>query len=106
MAGVIEGLRVYPDRMARNLDQLGGLVNSQRILLALTQGGMSREDAYRTVQEKAMQVWTEGKDFQSLLKADPTVAAHLPATAIDECFDNSYHSKQVEALFERVFAES
>ena len=70
--------------MARNLDQLGGLVNSQRILLALTQGGMSREDAYRTVQEKAMQVWTEGKDFQSLLKADPTVAA----------------------LFERVFAES
>ena len=106
MAGVIEGLRVYPDRMARNLDQLGGLVNSQRILLALTQGGMSREDAYRTVQEKAMQVWTEGKDFQSLLKADPTVAAHLPATAIDECFDNSHHSKQVDALFERVFAES
>ena len=106
MAGVIEGLRVYPDRMARNLDQLGGLVNSQRILLALTQGGMSREDAYRTVQEKAMQVWTEGKDFQSLLKADPTVAAHLPATAIDECFDNSYHSKQVDVLFERVFAES
>ena len=106
MAGVIEGLRVYPDRMARNLEQLGGLVNSQRILLALTQGGMSREDAYWTVQEKAMQVWTEGKDFQSLLKADPTVAAHLPATAIDECFDNSYHSKQVDVLFERVFAES
>ena len=109
LAGLIENLLVYPDNMKRNLDLLGGLHNSQRVLLALTQAGMSREDAYATVQRNAMQVWQHRGDraglFAQLLKADPEVSARLSAGDIDAMFDDFYHLKHVDALFERVFGQ-
>ncbi|WP_366553123.1 adenylosuccinate lyase [Aquibaculum sediminis] len=101
LAGVMEKLLVYPDQMQRNLDRLGGLVNSQRVLLALTQAGVSREDAYRLVQRNAMKVWLEGRDFRAELEADPEVV--LDAADLDACFDPSYHTKRVDQIFERVF---
>ncbi|MCZ6814715.1 MAG: adenylosuccinate lyase [Alphaproteobacteria bacterium] len=104
--GVIEKLLVYPENMRRNLDQLGGLVFSQRVLLALTQKGMSREDAYQAVQRNAMLVWENGQDFQAALAADSDVAAHLDTTEIDELFDLSYHTKHVDTIFERVFTDA
>ncbi len=104
--GVIEKLLVYPENMRRNLDQLGGLVFSQRVLLALTQKGMSREDAYQTVQRNAMLVWENGQDFQAALAADSDVAAHLDTAALDELFDLSYHTKHVDTIFERVFTDA
>ena len=79
-------------------------MHSQRVLLALTQAGMSREDAYRTVQEKAMQVWTADGDFQALLLEDATVVEHLSREGITACFDNAYHLQHVETIFARVFA--
>jgi adenylosuccinate lyase len=89
--------------MRANLDKLGGLVHSQRVLLALTQAGMSREDAYRAVQRNAMPVW-EGKGrFLDLLKADAEVAKHLPAPQLEALFDEAYHTKHVETIFARVF---
>ena len=103
MAMVIEKLLVYPEAMQRNLDQLGGLVNSQRVLLALTQAGLSREDAYKAVQENAMKVWAGDGDFLALLQSDPKVAEKVPAADLEACFDPTYHSKQVEAIFARVF---
>jgi adenylosuccinate lyase len=105
MSGVIEKLRIYPENMQRNLDQLGGLVFSQRVLLALTQKGMSREDAYQAVQRNAMLVWEEGQDFQAALAADPDVAAQLDAAGLAELFDLSYHTKHVNTIFERVFGD-
>ena len=104
--GVIEKLLVYPENMRRNLDQLGGLVFSQRVLLALTQKGMSREDAYQAVQRNAMLVWENGQDFQAALATDSDVAAHLDTAALDELFDLSYHTKHVDTIFERVFSET
>ncbi|MEE8562091.1 MAG: adenylosuccinate lyase [Alphaproteobacteria bacterium] len=104
--GVIEKLLVYPENMRRNLDQLGGLVFSQRVLLALTQKGMSREDAYQAVQRNAMLVWENGQDFQAALAADSDVAAHLDTAALDELFDLSYHTKHVDTIFERVFTDA
>ena len=101
LAGVMEKLLVYPDQMQRNLDRLGGLVNSQRVLLALTQAGVSREDAYSLVQRNAMKVWLEGRDFRKELESDPEVV--LDAAALDTCFDPSYHTKRVDQIFERVF---
>ncbi len=107
LTGLIENLLVYPDNMKRNLDLLGGLHNSQRVLLALTQAGMSREDSYAAVQRNAMQVWQARGDrtglFGQLLKADPEVSAKLSASDIDAMFDDFYHLKHVDALFERVF---
>jgi adenylosuccinate lyase len=107
LTGLIENLLVYPENMKRNLDLLGGLHNSQRVLLALTQAGMSREDSYAAVQRNAMQVWQHRGDraglFASLLKADPEVSANLSAGDIDAMFDDFYHLKHVDALFERVF---
>jgi adenylosuccinate lyase len=103
LAGVIEKLLVYPEAMQRNLDQLGGLVHSQRVLLALTQAGISREDAYRLVQRNAMRVWQEDADFLALLKADPEVT--LDDATLEACFDAGYHSKHVETIFARVFGE-
>ncbi len=103
LAGVIEKLLVYPEAMRANLDKLGGLIHSQRVLLALTQAGMSREDAYAAVQAAAMKIWAGEGDFQDLLKADATVAKHLSAAEIDACFDLAYHSKQVDTIFKRVF---
>ena len=106
LAGVIEKLMVYPENMQRNLDRLGGLVHSQRVLLALTQKGVSREDAYRLVQRNAMKVWEQGADFRSELKADDEVRAALSEAEIDEKFDMGYHTKHVDTIFARVFGES
>lgn len=102
-AGMIEKLVVYPDQMQRNLDQLGGLHNSQRVLLALTQAGMSREDAYRVVQKNAMDSWQHGKNFVDLLKADTEIGGHLTAETLDDLFDLEYHTKHVDTIFQRVF---
>ena len=103
MAGVIEKLVVYPENMQKNLDRLGGLHNSQRVLLALTQAGVSREDAYRLVQRNAMKTWETGADFLAELKADADVVASVPAAELDEMFDLGYHTKHVETIFKRVF---
>jgi adenylosuccinate lyase len=103
MTGVMEKLLVYPANMQKNLDRLGGLVHSQRVLLALTQAGVSREDAYRLVQRNAMPVWRGEGDFLALLKADPEVTAALTPEQIEECFDLGYHFKHVDTIFGRVF---
>jgi adenylosuccinate lyase len=105
LAGVVEKLLVYPEAMARNLDQLGDLIHSQRVLLALTQAGVSREAAYRIVQDKAMAVWAGEGDFPALLKADPEVAARLSHEALEACFDMAEYLKHVDTIFARVFAE-
>ena len=103
MTGVIEKLVVYPDQMQKNLDKLGGLINSQRILLELTQKGMSREDSYEAVQRNAMPVWLEGKDFKALLKNDTKIREFLNENEIEELFNPDFHFKHVETIFERVF---
>jgi adenylosuccinate lyase len=103
MAGVIENLVVYPENMARNLDRLGGLVYSQRVLLALVDKGLAREDAYRLVQRNAMRVWQDGGDFLAVLKADPEVTKALSAGELDALFDLAYHTKHVDDIFQRVF---
>ncbi|SEO71005.1 adenylosuccinate lyase [Methylobacterium sp. ap11] len=106
LTGVVDKLLVYPEQMQRNLDRLGGLVHSQRVLLALTQAGVSREDAYRLVQRNAMPVWRGEGDFLTLLQADQEVTAALKPEAIAECFDLGYHLKHVDTIFRRVFGES
>ncbi|HEX2137804.1 MAG TPA: adenylosuccinate lyase [Microvirga sp.] len=103
LTGVVDKLVVYPDSMRRNLDRLGGLIHSQRVMLALTQKGVSREDAYRLVQRNAMPVWRGEGDFLSLLKADPEVVRALPESEIEACFDLGYHFKHVDTIFRRVF---
>jgi adenylosuccinate lyase len=103
LAGLIETLVVYPANMKDNLELLGGLHNSQRVLLALTQAGMSREEAYAAVQRNAMRVWKREGKFADLLKADPEVAGKLNASEVDAMFDDFYHLKHVDAIFERVF---
>ena len=105
MAGVIEKLMVYPEAMQKNLDQLGGLIHSQRVLLALTQAGVSREDAYQFVQRNAMRVWSEGASFLELLKDDAEVTAAVSAAELDNLFDMAYHTKHVDTIFRRVFGE-
>ena len=105
LTGVIDKLLVYPDRMQANLDRMGGLVHSQRVLLALTQAGVSREDAYRLVQRNAMKVWeSDGKlSLLDLLKADDEVTAALSPRELEEKFDLGYHFKHVDTIFARVF---
>jgi adenylosuccinate lyase len=103
LAVVIDRMIVDPARMQANLDSLGGLVDSQRFLLALTQAGMSREDAYRLVQKHAMAAWHGGGRFADLLKADPKIARYLKPDAIDASFDTAYHLKHVDTIFRRVF---
>jgi adenylosuccinate lyase len=103
MAGVIEKLLVYPANMQKNLDRLGGLVHSQRVLIALTQKGASREDSYKLVQRNAMPVWRGEGDFQTLLKNDPEVKKYLTDDEISEKFDLGYHLKHVDTIFTRVF---
>ncbi|GAB4231559.1 MAG: adenylosuccinate lyase [Kiloniellaceae bacterium] len=105
LAGVIEKLLVYPENMQKNLDQLGGLVHSQRVLLALTQAGISREDAYRLVQRNAMKVWGGEGDFLELLKADPEIAGKIDEAKLAACFDPAYHTKHVDTIFARVFGK-
>ncbi len=106
MTGVIDKLLVYPANMQRNLDRLGGLVHSQRVLLALTQRGVSREDAYRLVQRNAMPVWRGEGDFLDLLTADAEVTAALSPEQIAACFDLGYHFKHVDTIFARVFGRA
>ena len=103
LAGVIENLVVHADEMQRNLEQLGGLHNSQRVLLALTQGGSSREDAYVFVQRNAMESWEKGLNFQDLLNADSDIRAILSSEQIAQMFDLEYHTKYVDTIFKRVF---
>lgn len=106
LAGLVEKLLIYPENMQKNLDRLGGLVHSQRILMALTQKGASREDAYKYVQRNAMPVWRGEGDFLTLLKKDPDVKKHLSDAEIEERFDLGYHFKHVDTIFKRVFGES
>jgi adenylosuccinate lyase len=106
LTGVIDKLIVYPENMRKNLDRLGGLIHSQRVLLALTQKGISREDAYTYVQRNAMPVWRGEGDFLTLLKNDPDVSKALGAAELEELFDLDYHLKHVDTVFRRVFAQS
>ncbi|MGX7895623.1 adenylosuccinate lyase [Tsuneonella sp. HG222] len=105
LTGVVDKLLVYPERMRKNLDRMGGLVHSQRVLLALTQAGLTRDDAYRLVQRNAMKVWeSDGQlSLLELLKADPEVSAALSDAQLEEKFDLDYHFKHVETIFARVF---
>ena len=103
LAGVIDKLVIYPDNMKKNLDRLGGLIHSQRVMLALTQKGMSRDDAYAAVQRNAMPVWRGEGNFLDLLKADKDVARHLAAAELEALFDLGYHLKHADTIFARVF---
>ncbi|WP_159947965.1 adenylosuccinate lyase [Rhizobium sp. 18065] len=103
LAGVIEKLVIYPENMLKNMNKFKGLVMSQRVLLALTQAGVSREDSYRLVQRNAMKVWEKGADFLEELLADEEVRAALPEAEIREKFDLGYHTKHVDTIFKRVF---
>jgi adenylosuccinate lyase len=106
MTGLIDKLVVYPENMRRNLDRLGGLVHSQRVMIALTQKGLAREDAYRLVQRNAMAVWQGKGDFLALLKADADVAKALPPSELEPLFDLAYHLKHVDTIFARVFGKA
>ena len=105
LTGVIDKLLIYPERMQKNLDRMGGLVHSQRVLLALTQAGISREDSYRIVQRNAMKVWESdgAESLMELLKADPDVVAKMTASEIEDRFNLDYHFKHIDTIFDRVF---
>ena len=103
LTGVVDKLIVYPANMQKNLDRLGGLIHSQRVLLALTQKGVSREDSYAYVQRNARPVWRGEGDFLTLLKADTDVSARLSAKELEDLFDLGYHLKHVDTIFKRVF---
>ena len=106
LTGIIKGLVVYPERMRANLKRLGGLIHSQRVLLALTEAGVPREEAYRMVQRNAMKVWDTGADFQAALLADKDVTKALSPDEIKAQFDLGYHTKHVDTIFARVFGTS
>ena len=111
LAGMMERLVVYPERMAANLEALGGVVHSGEVLLALTRAGLSREDAYRVVQRNAMETWTQlgqpgGRSFRENLERDPDVAGRLSTEALDEAMDAGRHLRAVDHVFERVFGRS
>ena len=106
LAGIIDKLVVYPGNMQKNLERLGGLIHSQRVMIALTQKGVAREDAYAIVQRNAMRVWKGEGDFLSLLAADKDVRKHLSAAELEENFDLRYHFKHVDTIFERVFGKA
>jgi len=103
LKGILEGLQLYPERMKANMMRSFGLYNSQRVLLALTEKGLSREDAYSLVQRNAMKSWQEEREFKTLLKQDPDVARHLSAEEIDTLFDLSYYLRNVDYIFKRAF---
>ncbi|MGR3434737.1 MAG: lyase family protein, partial [Shimia sp.] len=105
LTGVIEKLVIYPEAMEANLNRYRGLVQSQRVLLALTQAGLSREDAYAATQRNAMRVWEDGADFLTELRGDAEVTAALDAATLEGLFDMGYHTKHVDTLFARVFGE-
>jgi adenylosuccinate lyase len=102
MTQIVEQLVVYPERMMRNLDRAGGIVFSQKVLLALADAGLSREEAYRMVQRNALRAWEEGLSFRELIEADPEIRERLPAEAVDACFDLNEALRNVPAIFERV----
>ena len=102
MSGIVKKLLVYPEAMLRNLERLGGLIYSQRVLLALTQAGVSREDAYDMVQRNAMKVWSGSGDFLTLLASDSDVT--IPRDELEACFDPAYHTRHIDEIFERVLA--
>ena len=106
LAGVVDKMIIYPENMLANMNKFPGLVMSQRVLLALTQAGVSREDAYSMVQRNALKVWEERLDFRELLLADEEVVAALGVDGINEKFDMEYHTKHVDTIFKRVFGES
>jgi adenylosuccinate lyase len=106
LTGLIDKLLIYPENMRKNLDRLGGLIHSQRVLLALTQKGAAREEAYRLVQRNAMPVWRGEGDFLTLLKADKDVTRYLSDAEIEENFDLGYHLKHVDTIFARVFGSA
>jgi adenylosuccinate lyase len=106
LAGVIENLVVYPDTMMNTIESMGGLHNSQRILLALVEKGLSREDSYRLVQRNAMRTWGGEGDLLDLLKGDEEVMAKLSVTEIEDLFDLEYHFKHVDTIFRRVFGKA
>ena len=103
LAGVVENLVVYPENMLRTIESMGGLHNSQRILLALVEHGVSREDSYSLVQRNAMRTWRGEGNLLDLLKADPDVTAKLTDAELEALFDLEYHFKHVDTIFERVF---
>jgi len=106
LAGIVDKLIVYPDNMRINLNRLGGLVHSQRVLLALTQKGVTREDAYRLVQRNAMKAWAGDGDLLSLLKADKDVRKHLSDAELTDKFDLDFHFAHVDTIFRRVFGRA
>jgi adenylosuccinate lyase len=106
LASIIDKLLVYPKTMQKNLDRLGGLIHSQRVLIALTQKGVTREDAYALVQRNAMKVWRGEGDFLSFLKADKDVRKHLSEAELKANFDLGYHLKHVDTIFKRVFGKA
>ncbi len=106
LTSVVDKLLIYPDNMLKNMNKFPGLVMSQRVLLALTQAGVSRESAYKIVQRNAMKVWEDGRDFKTELLADEEVLAALSPTEIEEKFDLSYHTKHVDTIFARVFGKA
>ena len=106
LAGVVERLVVYPDAMRANLERLGGLVHSQRVMLELTERGMSREAAYAAVQRNAMAAWRGDGGFLALLKADAEVRARLDEAGIEALFDMAAHTRHVDTIFARVFGEA
>jgi adenylosuccinate lyase len=97
---------VYPANMQKNMDKLGGLIHSQRVMIALTKHGVAREDAYRLVQKHAMKVWAGDGDFLTHLKADPEVTAKISAKDLEANFDLGYHHKHVDTIFKRVFGNA
>ncbi|VAX29535.1 Adenylosuccinate lyase @ SAICAR lyase, partial [hydrothermal vent metagenome] len=103
LKGILEGLQLYPERMKTNMMRSFGLYNSQRVMLALTEKGLSREEAYALVQRNAMKSWQEERNFQTLLKQDPDVTKHLSAEELDTLFDLSYYLRNVDYIFKRVF---
>ena len=105
LAAMIDKLIVYPDMMMANVERLRGLVHSQRVLLGLTQRGMSREDAYQAVQRNAMESWKGNASFLNLLKSDRDIGEYLSNDVIEELFDLQYHTKHVDTIFRRVFGE-
>ncbi|WP_299879385.1 adenylosuccinate lyase [uncultured Sulfitobacter sp.] len=105
LTGVIDKMLIYPDNMLANMNKFSGLVMSQRVLLALTQAGVSREDSYKLVQRNAMKVWEDGSDFKTELLGDDDVLAALSREEIEEKFDLGYHTKHVDTIFKRVFGD-
>ena len=106
LAGVVDTLVIHPENMRKNLERLGGIVHSERVLLALTQKGVSREDAYKAVQGNAMKVWENGGDFGEALAGDPVVSKHLSELELNELLDTAYHTKHVDTIFARVFGDA